>query len=219
MKRLFGIVVLVLCLSLVVAHQPRIVFDKAISPGTPVLIGNPEISKAYYGELNEYPNFFKIESRIYYDLYVNILVPDNENSRTDFIVEVFGPEGYHVLNGSDFEWIQFYEEYGKDYYLMGPELELDHSVDGIYFIKVSNPDNLGKYALAVGKKEHFTWKDGLASLIALPKIKHYWFEKSWMSGFNNIFGYVFLILVCGAIAVVFYAFKLIDKEQKGKRKK
>lgn len=142
------------------AHIPVIV-KKGATQENPVLVKKPEVSYAYYAELAGEPHFYKIEAAKPFHFYVNILVPDYSPDteailRHDMSFEIIrGDIALWMEVGSSFEWTRFYEKYGRDHYYMGPEFEADFG-RGTYFIKVSNKDNKGRYALAVGKKEKFT---------------------------------------------------------------
>ncbi len=53
MKILKTTLLIVVILSLTAsAHQPRIVYDKYATPDRPIIIKDPEISRAFYGELD-----------------------------------------------------------------------------------------------------------------------------------------------------------------------
>jgi hypothetical protein len=59
---------------------------------------------------------------------------------------------------------------------MGPSLEKD--VDpGTYTLRVSNPDNQGKYSLAIGKIESFNLKEIINTYKVMPALKMQFFEK------------------------------------------
>ena len=173
--------ILIFSLALVSAHQPRIVFETQSTLNNPVIIEQQEISKAYYGNLNGDADYFSIESDKEFLLYLNILSPKLNDSRTDFVVEVL-KDGEFVLELEGGEWEEFYEEFGRDYYLRGPEAELQVE-PGKYLIKVSNPNNQGKYSLAVGKIEEFPFIEIVKTIIVLPKIKRDFFNKSIWNDF------------------------------------
>lgn len=142
------------------AHNPVIVKNKS-SKENPVLVKKPEISYAYYGELAGEPHYYKIEAASPFHLYVNILVPDFAPKSPpvvshDMSFEVLRDSiELSIQEGLRAEWTRFYEKYGRDHYYMGPEFENDMKA-GTYYIKVYNPNNKGRYALAIGKKESFT---------------------------------------------------------------
>ncbi len=142
------------------AHIPVIIKNRATREN-PVLVKKPEVSYAYYAELAGEPHFYKIEAAGPFHFYVNILVPDfaprsEAVVRHDMSLEILSGDIVLLTKaGSSFEWIRFYEKYGRDHYYMGPEFEADFG-RGTYFIKVFNKENRGRYALAVGKTEKFT---------------------------------------------------------------
>lgn len=52
------------------AHQPRLVTDLASSYTNPILIEEPEVSKAYYGRLEKTPEYYAISSNSEIDMYL-----------------------------------------------------------------------------------------------------------------------------------------------------
>ena len=139
------------------------------------------------------PEYYEINSDRDFLLYVNILAPDIEGARTDFVVEVVKDDEI-IYTLDDQNWGEFYEPFGGDNYLMGPELE-QQVESGVYLIKVSNPDNSGKYSLAVGKIESFPPIEILKTIIALPKIKKDFFNKSPLTAYFNLSGLFLLIFI------------------------
>jgi hypothetical protein len=194
MKRIIILLALALMLvSIADAHQPRIVFGNQTSLGDPVKIEDPEISKAYYGILDGKPDFYNIEAHQPFRLYLNILAPDLNDSTTDFIVEVSSQgKTLLVLNGTNYNWTKFYEEFAGNDYFKGPEI-YDNLSEGLYHIKVYNPGNNGKYSLAVGDIESFPPSEIMNALFTLPKIQSEFFEKSFYSAYLNRFTMFLLV--------------------------
>jgi hypothetical protein len=201
--RIWFCLVLLLVVSSAYAHQPRIVPDNSLE--NPVIVLEPEISKAYYGELTGEPHYFLIESGEPFSLYLNILAPDLPDSRTDFIVEVI-QDSKVIYTLKDGEWTSYFEEFARDYYLLGPELEEQVNA-GTYYVKVSNPDNLGKYSLAVGKIESFPLSEIINTFKVLPQIKNNFFNKSPASAFFNVFSLYLIIPLLLIIAALYIVYK------------
>jgi len=204
------------------AHQPRIVEQ------TQTNIQNPEISQAFYSELTGEPHVYLIEEDQPFKLYVGVLVPDLPDIDTDYQVEIIQlnvekPFEY-TLDGTKHTWTSFYEEFGGDYYLEGPELkdpeyegELPKGVEvnaGKYQITVSSTDNFGKYVLVAGEKEEFPPAEIWNTLIALPKLKKDFFEKSAFSAFNNRIGLFLLPVLIILIVIVIIIILIIKKKRK-----
>jgi hypothetical protein len=178
------------------AHQPRLVGDK---PSTEVR--DPEISQAFYARLAGNPQSYYIRSEIPLRLYLNLLVPDLPGIETDYAAVIYRetetPEAViKLLDGKAFAWHPFFEPFGGDHYLVGPEYD-EEVPAGSYVVVVSSPDNQGKYVLAVGKAEKFPLGEMARTLVTLPKLKKY-FEKSPLTAYFNLSG-VFLLLVGGAV--------------------
>jgi hypothetical protein len=182
------------------AHQPQFIRD-----ATRIDVRDPEVSKAYYGELHGEPAVYRIRASGFFELYVNILAPDMPGARTDFVVEVF-KDGvlFEVLDSTQVDWPSFYEPYGGDSYFKGPALR-EVVGPGSYEVRVSNPGNLGKYVLAIGELEEFPPDKALHALIAIPTIKKGFFGKSPWTALDSRVGLFFL----AALAVVAAAIAMI----------
>lgn len=190
MKRFWIVICLMLFFAVtkVSAHQPRIV------SGTYTEIKSPEISQAFYGELNGQPELFGIRSDRPFRLYVGVLVPDIKNVSKDVSAKIFkDDQELYFLNASSSDWHSFYEEYGGDNYFWGPEYKADDSTAnklkgrqmeaGVYLIKLFSPNNTGKYILAVGDKEVFPPKEIIHAVAISPQLKTNFFEESILSIF------------------------------------
>lgn len=180
------------------AHQPR------IPDGDFIKVLDPEISKAFYSELDGGSHTYSISSEIPFKLYVNILAPDIEGQKTDLFVHLYkdgGADPFAVLNGKEYEWEVFFEPFGYDSYLMGPEYE-EEVGPGVYDIVVSSPNFDSKYSLATGKKEAFDFKESVNALKLIPIIKKDFFEKIPVDFIFSPFGWG-LILLMFILAFVF----------------
>jgi len=212
-KSVFIFLIFLISIQLVSCHQPRLIYDK--TPPVYEQINNPEISQAFYGELKGQPDFYFIDSKTDFNLYINILAPDINGSRTDFSVNIFSNIGNFTLNNSQ-AWMKFYEEFGGDSYLMGPEFE-KNVTSGMYFIEVSNPNNSGKYSLAVGKIESFPLGESLKSIYSILRLKHDFFDKSYFAFFEGVIGkgvgILFLVLVAIIFGIVFFVKKFRKRKK------
>jgi hypothetical protein len=176
------IFVFILGIQFVSSHQPRIVYDKT---NVYEEVYNPEISQAFYGELKGKSDYYVINSNSNFILYLNILSPDINNTKKDFYLKVYSINGNFTVNGTN--WEKFYEEFGGDSYWKGPEFEKNVSA-GFYTIEVTNPEDEGRYSLAVGKTESFTFIESLKSIYAILRLKHDFFNKSYFAFFEGIIG-------------------------------
>ena len=166
-----------LCLvvaSPAIAHQPHVVGDAAR-----VVVSDPEISKAYYGRLPGVPARYEIVSRRPFTLYAQITVPDIRGARRDYRLTILGPDRQLLaqLSTPPVHWKRFYEPFGGDHYLTGPEYRR-HVPAGHYIVQVTRPTNRGTYVLAIGEAEQWGPIEALSALIALPTINHDYFHQS-----------------------------------------
>lgn len=198
---------IVILLNVVIgyAYLPRLVFDQEFSLGNPIKIKKPEVAQAFYGELRNRTDYYKIIAGEDFDLYVNILAPDILAGRTDFSVEVFGTGKAITLNGELYEWEKYREKSTDDSYWKGPAYE-ESLEKGEYLIQVYNLDNQGKYVLVVGEKETFSPKELINFILSMPKLKGY-FEKAPMTAYFNQIGlFLFITLFIIGVLIAFIVF-------------
>jgi catechol 2,3-dioxygenase-like lactoylglutathione lyase family enzyme len=168
------------------AHQPQMVTDTGITR-----VDKPEVSKAFYAELFGRPAVYEIVSPDSFDLYVNILVPDEAGIPTDLSVTVTsGPDSIALLEGPAHGWTKFYEPFGGDSYLMGPEQRLRVG-PGTYVATVTRPGNQGRYVLAVGEREEFSFKEIIRILGLMPRLKRDFFHKASIRALTDPIGSLF----------------------------
>jgi len=204
----------------VLAHQPRIVSEEGI-----IQIKNPEISQAFYGELKGKAVDFEIDSDQPFKFYAGLLVPDLPDIRKDIsagvsLVGEGGKKFLFFLNGENYKWTYFYEEFAGDTYYKGPEVRADLE-KGKYIIEVFSGDNLGKYVLAVGEKEEFPVNETFNTLKILPRLKKDFFGKSLFTAFFNKIGlFIFLplIIILAVVIFLFFLVKYIKKKKNNKPK-
>lgn len=206
---------IMLLLPIVIAHQPHVIFNEGTYEN-PIAIENPEISQAFYSELNGDPEYYKIENSEDFDLYVNILAPDLPGSRTNFVVNIL-PLNLSLINNGN--WESFYEEFAGDNYLRGNEFEQKVPA-GNYYIIVSNTNNSGKYSLAVGKIESFPVSKIPEFIYQIYLMKTRFFEKNSFAIFQGLIGKsLLLILIIIAIIVLVVIRAIIKMNKRNKRKK
>jgi len=218
-KILFVVFVLLTVFSagFALAHQPRLV-----EQGSGVIeIKNPEISQAFYAELTGQPHNYLIDEKEGFNLYLNLLVPKTETANILPSANVFQSTTsadrilFAQLLAENSQWPEFYEPFGADYYLEGPELEVSAPA-GKYFIEVFNALNQGKYVLAVGKKEEFPLNEIINTYLTLPKLKTQFFNSSIFTLLKSpliLAPLVFLVFVVGLIILLI----VIKKRRKQKQ--
>lgn len=199
-KKLILGIILVFFISLcsVSAHQPRLDTETTVSVENPIMVENPEVSQAFYGELNGKPVYYQIKSDKPFQLYINLLVPASPGIGGEFVsAQVTDSSGNVVmyLNGTNSTWTPYFEEFGGDYYLKGPEAILQVPA-GTYTIKVFNSQNQGKYSIAIGKIETFPANEAFTALFTLPLLKEQFFAKPISTLFFEFLG---IILALGSL--------------------
>ena len=211
-KRFLPFFLIVLMAPHAGAHQPRIVKSNF----TEVL--DPEVSQAFYGELQGQPAEFRIQSNAPFRLYVGLLVPNLLGVRRDISAEIFRvaagkAERLGILDGDRYMWTPFFEKFAGDNYLWGPEFSAPDSKKGIvlkgrevpagiYSIRIFNSGNRGKYSLVVGDVESFPPLEILRTVLLIPQIKRSFFEKSWWSSIFNRFTLVFAVFSLALIVLL-----------------
>ena len=217
MRKILFIAICVLFLLadvVVLAHQPRLVESDF------ALIKNPEVSQAFYGELKGEPNFFQIQADTPIKLYIGILVPDVKNIGKDISVEVSkDDEFYYLLDGENFEWQPYYEEFAGDDYFKGPELLAEErdglpqgveAESGIYNLKVYSPDDQGKYILVIGEKEEFPFNEIIKTIVVLPQLRLF-FSKSPLTAYFNLIGLFMITFLFFILSISILIFFLVKK--------
>ena len=161
------------------SHQPVLSIDGPHSQEQPFEIKDVEISKAIYSKLNGSPHFYRVMSEESFNFYVGLTKPKLEDcplGKTfsfDLLNEYFVP--IIKMDGSTFEWWPWFEEFGRKWYWIGPEMgeNFRHTQTfdaGTYYIRVNNQSNRGNYVLAVGDVESFPVGVMARMLRDLPKI-------------------------------------------------
>ncbi len=153
------------------AHVPVL----EIGPKTvdaPFVIDDAEHSKAIYAILDGDADYYRIEESQPFDFYVGITAAKLEtcNLRQSFSFEILD-ENLNVIDsrdGTTHAWYPWFEEFGKKWYWVGPEIGQDFASTtvypaGTYYVRVFNQTNTGKYVLAVGDDERF----GLGTLLTI----------------------------------------------------
>jgi hypothetical protein len=190
----------------VAAHQPRIVSEQTVE------IKKPQISQAFYAALKGSPDEYRIRTEKEFNLYVSLLVPALPDIRKDYLIDIYsvGADGQLVqlykLDGMQDTWEPFYEPFAGDNYYQGPESD-NVLPAGDYMIRVSNPDNEGKYVLSVGREESFTLSEVVQTIRRLPAVKSY-FEKSPFTAYFNLVGLFMLLSLLLLAAAVFGAYRI-----------
>jgi len=216
------------CFSLLIlanpvsAHQPRLVYKEVSSDTKPFVISNPDISQVFYGQFKSaQPEYFQVTLDQDQNLYLSLLVPDNQDSSKEVSVVVVKTNSYDSiiamsLLGKDFLWTKYYEDYAGDKYLQGPSLEKKLSA-GTYSIIVSSKDNIGKYVLVTGKVESFPAGEMIGTLFKLPSLKMTFFGTSFFSIFAGIIGkYLLYSLIILIIIIIFVDYLIKRKVNKRK---
>lgn len=193
-------------LFFVLAHQPRLI------PPTPapIAIRNPDVSQAFYGELRDAPDSYILSTDKPLHLYAAILVPDISSVDKDVFViatDTHAKSVIFTLNGMTSPWKRFYEPFGGDWYLQGPEIELDIPA-GSYNITVNSPDNVGKYILVIGEKEVFPFREIIGAFLTVPRIKLFYFGKSFPETLLSPWGVAFVIVLSLVLLLIFLAVHL-----------
>jgi peptidase E len=200
------------------AHQPRLIYNEEGD----IQIKNPEISQAFYDELSGQTRNYFITSESNFVLYVNLLVPESTNISGRYSANIFsGNEKIDEADGFGMEWPEYYEEFGRDYYLKGPELERQLSA-GSYRIEVFSPNNEGKYVLAVGKTESYDLQSLLNIYWQLPMLKMQFFQTDMLQLLFTPFGVAAVGAVGGILiflAVIYYLAGLIGEAIKHRKVK
>lgn len=199
------------------AHQPVIV-----APGHAIVkIDQPEISRAYYGDLAGNSQYFEINSVKPFVLYLNLLVPKTAGQEKDLLAEIFyGPRAEELmaaLDGPRYQWREFYEPFGGDHYWQGPEYRQTVQ-PGRYLIRVFTISNQGQYVLAVGEQESLAPAEIIRTLPILWSLKANFFFESPLGFVSGYIGLGLLLVVVILILLIAIPIFLIVRKILKKRR-
>lgn len=163
--RIPALFVAIFAANIAAAHVPVINDGSvALTATSPYEISEPEHSKAIFSELLGEPQFYRITSETEFRFYAGLTAPkiDECPLAQTFDLEVLDAD-FKLIDarqGDSAAWWPWYEEFGKTWYWVGPEIGADFKGDrqypaGTYYLKISNATNSGKYVLAVGDEERF----------------------------------------------------------------
>jgi len=187
MKKCITSFLLLLLLTHAYAHKPVLNKNSIYPADAPYEIEDPEISKAIYSTLSGNPHYYRIQSDVNFDFYAGILAAKIGECTLEskFSFEVLDSEFHRIdlADGENFEWIPWYEEYGKQWYWNGPEIGENFLSDrvykaGTYYIKVFNETNTGQYIMAVGDIEKFSFTDIVGLLFSMGDIENEFWDPS-----------------------------------------
>jgi len=194
-KNNLTIVIVILFLILVswplkvLAHQPRLVEMEKIN------VIEPEISKAYYGNLSGKPHIYTISTSSPIDLYVNVLVPFIEGPEKNVTVKIFkGEQLMGILSPKKGDWKEFFEPFGHSMYWKGPEFKIRADA-GKYKIHIKSTEKSIRYVLATGEIEAFNGPESLNAILLIPKLKKDFFEESPISFILSPLGWGYVLLL------------------------
>ena len=187
------------------AFWPRVVYLQTGS----VQISNPNSqtgipSQAFYDNLKGKPRDYFIDSNQNFELYLNLRVPEAANrdgrySATIFLINDGKDQQIAEMDASSSDWPEIYENFDRDYYLKGPELDKQLEA-GKYKIEVFSKDNQREYVLIVGKKSIYDAQSILNIFWQLPLLKLTFSKTSVLQFFLTPFG-IGLIGVIGSILI------------------
>jgi len=188
------------------AHQPRLV------EGPSIEVPLPEVSKAYYGTLTGSPHIFHIVSDKPFALYVNILVPDIANQKTDVSAVIVRRGGSSLplalIGGRSGTWTPMFEAFGHDNYLQSGEYKAE-AEPGEYDIWVSSAENNSKYSLAVGEQEDFNPKEIWNALVLVPQLKRDFFNESPISFILSPMGIGYIVVMFALAAIFGFLYRFL----------
>tara|TARA_B100001146_G_scaffold54437_1_gene47738 strand:- start:345 stop:1181 length:837 start_codon:yes stop_codon:yes gene_type:complete len=173
----------------VLAHQPRLVEMEKIN------VTEPEISKAYYGNLSGKPHIYTISTSSPIDLYVNVLVPFIEGPEKNVTVKIFkGEQPIGILSPKKDDWKEFFEPFGQSMYWKGPEFKVRADA-GKYKIHVQSIEKSIRYVLATGEIEAFEGPESLRAILLIPELKKNFFKESPLSFILSPLGWGYVLLL------------------------
>ncbi len=212
MKHIFLALLLVLPLSL--SAQELIIVENAETR-----VSNPQVYRAYYGELTGSPHVFTFNvPSDGYTVKAVVLAPDTEDVSTDIVAEMISDknpgESFARVDGGMIEWQRFFDTSGRDSYLAGPVLE-NTVTTGSYRIQVSSPDNQGAYVLVFEGEDGFLLGQVISRFGALPTIKSEFFGKSALEAYTTpllLWPVVTTLLLLASVIILLIVYRRMRPE-------
>ena len=120
--------ILLICVRIAAeAHQPHLVTSNETE------VTSPAVSQAFYAEMNGKAQRYVVGSKDRFRLYVQLTIPDHKSARRDFKVTISrGKKIIAKIDGGKAKWKRFYEPFGGDYYLLGPDFDQANAEPGKY---------------------------------------------------------------------------------------
>ena len=176
-----------------------------VESNAPVRVEEPDISKAYYGTLHGQPQVFELDWDATVPFYVGLTVPDLPGIPTDVSATLLDPAYPNTpvatLAGKSVAWEPFFEAYGRQKYLKGPEFR--HQLPaGHYEIRVEGPSPERVFVLAIGERESFPPRELVKDFAILPRITQQYFHRPAYTAFFTPFLGVPIVLALGLLAAV-----------------
>ncbi len=171
------------------AHLPRLEVGQNPNLNSPVTIQNPQISQVFYGKMIGDDQYYSFNLPKQTKILLGLLIPINEKNLPS--LELIGREGRREFLAGNFTKVYF-EEFGGDYYLQGPEQTYNLNAGG-YMIKIRNASSTGRYALVVGQEESFTVLETIKTYFLLPIIKQKFFDKQIWENFVGLLGVLMIL--------------------------
>lgn len=185
------------------AHQPFIV-PEAVSKEHPVEISQPEIARSFYGELRGEEHWFVLTAKEKFEFPFDILVPDQEDAEkvsAELLNE--NKQSLVLFDGENSPLRRYYHDaLGGGYYLKGVGYGRNLPAapvlpQGVYYIRVFNSNNQGKYNLVLGTHDNHTLKDVLSNTYTGFYIKYWFFGKK-----SLLLDAAMLLLTLGVIIAI-----------------
>lgn len=164
-------------------------------------IPDHKISWAIYEDLGENEaKFYTFEAHKGDSFYASIVIPKikglEEYSPTLVLVGDDSFEKKKINYEKNFPGVEFYEPFGQITYWERQELKTEIPMDGTYYLVVMDEKNQsGKYSLAIGTIEDFTFVDFFT---ILPKA---WIDtKLFVEDYDSIM--MFILILLGFVSVL-----------------
>lgn len=174
---------LVMSVPFVAAHQPLIVPEEK-SEENPVDISHPEIARSFYGELRGEEHWFVLTAKEKFAFPFDIMVPDRENAEKVSAELLNANKQSLVLFDGENSLLKryFHDALGGGYYLKGVGYGRNLPAapvlpPGVYYIRVYNAENIGRYSLMLGTHDDHSLKDALSNFYTGFYIKYWFFGK------------------------------------------
>jgi hypothetical protein len=172
------------------------------------------------GKTARYVVYFAEPGNLHESLRIQYIPAEGKNVMMQIYYKDENQESQHLdLNFSNDEWKYYKDEFTRNAYYLGPEVNVAVA-SGTHSIVISSPpDNEKPYVLIIGDQEDESLGSAYTTIKELAKIKNEIYSELPLTAYVNIYGVVLAIPIVLVLSVLVYGsirtylnFKKMDEQ-------